>query len=116
MSERLRSVITLGLLFFSVFFVFKVWNAEPPTALELAKDRKLYLCHLAEACKKYDRVRLECATAGNFGTCLRIKMGDDAEYSGLCSNGAEGAPAAPPPPQTPNMVGCFIVYLAHVFR
>src|SRR5262245_29485726 len=41
------------------------------------KGQVLFLCEQAAACKKYDAARLECATAGNLKTCLRIKMGDD---------------------------------------
>src|SRR6516165_12816643 len=45
-----------------------------------------YLCRKTAACSKYDRVRVDCATAGNIGTCLRIKMGDafrDVETCGV---------------------------------
>jgi hypothetical protein len=73
---------------------------------------KQYLCRAAAACKKYDEVRLECATAGSFKTCLRIKMGKDADYSESCSGYIEGAPAVPRPPETPNVVECFFVTLA----
>src|SRR5262249_37204494 len=82
--------------------------AEPPTAAELAAEKEraaavqawlqerdrarqqkeelnLALCRQAAACKKYSEARLECATAGNFKTCLRIKMGEDAAYIGMCS-------------------------------
>jgi hypothetical protein len=68
---------------------------------------KLALCHQAAACKKYSKVREECATAGSFKTCLRIKMGDDAHWSDTCSGYVEGGPALPVPPQTPNSVDCF---------
>ncbi len=75
-------------------------TAPPPTPAELAaqrerdarneqirqaekqrEQRKQFLCLEAKACKKYSEARLECATAGNFKTCLRIKMGEDASYS-----------------------------------
>jgi hypothetical protein len=48
---------------------------------QLNDAKKLALCHQAAACKKYSKVRQECATAGSFKTCLRIKMGDDAYLS-----------------------------------
>ncbi len=82
---------------------WSVWTS-PRTLTEKAK---LSLCHAAAACKKYSEPRLECATAGNFKTCLRIKMGNDASYSGMCSGYDEGAPAVPLPPETPNAVACF---------
>jgi hypothetical protein len=43
----------------------------------------------------------------NFKTCLHIKMCDDASFIGACSDGADGAPALPLPPDTPNAVECF---------
>jgi hypothetical protein len=70
-------------------------------------DPKLVLCRTATACKKYDEMRLECATAGNLKTCLRIKMGEDASYIGTCSGYVEGGPAVPLAPETPNALGCF---------
>jgi hypothetical protein len=102
---------------------FLIWTAPPRTPAERAADEaasrqraakendeeqfKLYLCHAAAACKKYSAVRLECATAGSFKTCLRIKMGEDSGYSDFCSGYVEGAPSVPLPPQTPNAVECF---------
>ena len=62
------------------------------------------------ACKKYSAARLDCATAGNFKTCLRIKMGDDAyDYAGACSGGEIGAAAKPLPPETPDAIECFFL-------
>ena len=49
------------------------------------------------------------ATAGNFKTCLRIKMGEDWSYSDICSGHDVGGPAVPLPPQTPDAVKCFFV-------
>src|ERR1700730_279546 len=98
--------------------IWSDWNAPPPTPAEQAARRELeirlakerrdniefrrFLCQAASACKRYSEARLECATAGNFKTCLRIKMGDDASYSDMCSGYDEGAPAVPLPPETPN--------------
>ena len=68
-----------------------------------------YLCRKAAACKRYDQVRLECATAGNFKTCLRIKMGENVSYIDVCSGYEEGAPALPLDPKTPDAVCCFFL-------
>jgi hypothetical protein len=110
----------LGFLYLAVF-VWAVWGMmtrAPPSAVDKERDAavekshrqadqyKKSLCLAAAACKKYDAVRLECATAGNFRTCLRIKMGEDASYIDVCSNG-EGAPALPSSPETPNDFECF---------
>ena len=77
------------------------------------EEMERYLCRVASACKKYSDVRLECATAGNFKTCLRIKMGDDASYSDICSGYYEGAPAVPLSPETPNAVVCYFRLMLH---
>ena len=46
--------------------------------------------------KKYSEARLECATAENFKTCLRAKMGDVRYYyANLCSGGDIGGPVQP---------------------
>jgi hypothetical protein len=72
------------------------------------KAQVLFLCEQAAACKKYDTARLECATAGNLKTCLRIKMGDDdLTFTNICSGYDPGAPTRPLPPNTPNVVQCF---------
>jgi hypothetical protein len=68
------------------------------------------LCKEAATCKKYSGAQLECATAGNFKTCLRIKMGDDAyNYANLCSGGDIGGPVQPLPADTPNALQCFFL-------
>ena len=72
-------------------------------------ERKQSLCRMAAACKKYSEARLECATAGNFKTCLHIKMATDASYSGICSGFDEGAPAVPLPQETPNWFECLFL-------
>jgi hypothetical protein len=72
-------------------------------------ERERFLCLEAKACKKYSEARLECATAGNFKTCLRIKMGEDSSYSDRCSGYDIGAPAVSLPPDTPNEIQCFLV-------
>jgi hypothetical protein len=71
------------------------------------RGHQRYLCHAVAACRKYSEARLECATAGNFKTCLRIKMGDDASYSDMCSGYDIGAPAVPLPQETPHWITCF---------
>ena len=65
-----------------------------------------YLCRKAAACSKYDRVRVDCSTAGNIDTCLRIKMGDDFRDVETCGVDYEGGPAALLDPRTPNALRC----------
>jgi hypothetical protein len=72
-------------------------------------ETERYLCRKKAACEKYDKVRLECATAGSFTTCLRIKLGDDVRYASICSGDNEGAPALPLDRDTPDAVRCFFL-------
>lgn len=126
-------LVGLGIVFFFVVLIgIAIWGAltaPPPTPEQQAaaderskatkqkreqkEQREAELCHMASACKKYDDVRLQCATAGDFQRCLRIKMGDDAGFSGVCSGYDEGAPAQPLPPETPNPAQCFVITLFH---
>lgn len=115
-------IVPLALL---VLGIWAVWTSPPPTpAQQMARQQseaaeqaarrerdefKRLLCRVAAACKKYSEARLECATAGNFKTCLRIKMGTDASYTGVCSGYDDGAPAVPLSPETPNAVECFFL-------
>ena len=68
-----------------------------------------YLCRKMAACSKYDRVRVDCATAGSIDTCLRIKMGDDFRDVETCGVDYEGGPAALLDPRTPNALRCFFL-------
>jgi hypothetical protein len=90
-----------------------IWAQPQSRAATEKAELSRSLCHAAAACKKYSEARLECATAGNFKTCLRIRMGNDASYSDLRSGYDEGAPAVPLPPETPNTVTCFFINLLH---
>ena len=95
-----------------------VWaSVEEPTTPEETKlhadehkqrivlDR--YLCRKMAACSKYDRVRVDCATAGSIDTCLRIKMGDDFRDVETCGVDYEGGPAVLLDPRTPMPFAAF---------
>jgi hypothetical protein len=84
-------------------------NQETREREQRKLEEEKYLCRKAAACKKYDQVRLDCATAGNFKTCLRIKMGEDVSYADVCSGYDVGAPAIPLDPKTPDVVRCYIL-------
>jgi hypothetical protein len=114
-----RFVLCL-ILALAAYVAWASLTAPPPTPAQMQRDvaianarqktnqYKKYLCLAAAACKKYDTVRLECATAGSFKTCLHIKMGDDANYIDACSSG-DGSPALPSPPDTPTVIDCLIL-------
>jgi hypothetical protein len=89
-----------------------LWAADQRMREQEAQERReydLYLCRMKDACSKYDRVRLECAVAGDFRTCLRIKMGDDVHFVDVCSGYNAGGPAVPLDPQSPDAVRCFVL-------
>jgi hypothetical protein len=84
-------------------------EAKRAAERENQREFRRYLCHAAAACRKYSEARLECATAGNFKTCLRIKMDEDASYSDMCSGYDIGAPAVPLPRETPDWKTCLFL-------
>src|SRR6187200_711735 len=40
-----------------------------------ADERNKYFCRLKSVCEKYGAARQTCATAGNFGNCIVVKLG-----------------------------------------
>jgi hypothetical protein len=106
--------IAVGLFFF-IGFALGFWRGltdstvlmSPEDAARWESDPKLLLCRAATACQKYEKMRFECAAAGNIRTCLRIKMGEEASYIAACSGYVEGGPAVSLPRETPTAFGCF---------
>jgi hypothetical protein len=87
-------------------------RAEQKRAREAeVREQKARLCRWAVRCRQYDAARLECATAGDFNMCVKIKMGNEADYIGACSGFKEGAPAINPSPETPTLFECFFLTL-----
>jgi hypothetical protein len=71
-------------------------------ATKRKQDRAL--CRVKSICEEYAHVRQECATAGNFQTCVRVKMGDENfEEVGSCTNDGHIAYL----PAEPGAVDCF---------
>jgi hypothetical protein len=62
------------------------------------------LCHWAAACKKYGTFRLDCAVAGDFNTCIQIKMGRDARLVSVCTDDGR---LSSPPKDMPTLSECF---------
>jgi hypothetical protein len=64
------------------------------------------LCRQKSICKQYGQVRQECAIAGSFQTCVRIRMGDDKtdEAAANCTSDGHVAIAS----REPNAVDCFL--------
>ena len=51
-----------------------------------AAQRNRQLCMYEVICEKYGKVRQECATAGNFNTCIEVKMGNQSGLLYYCTN------------------------------
>lgn len=64
------------------------------------------LCRQKSMCRQYGQVRQECAIAGNFQNCIRVKMGDDKadEAAANCTNDGHAAFAS----NEPNAVDCLL--------
>jgi len=72
-------------------------NSQAQTQAAAAERRRQY-CRDASICEKYSTSRQECASAGNFDTCMSVKMGDDLGVAGQCTN--DGALQYPPTDMT----------------
>lgn len=112
--------IILGLVIYVPMGVYAVLH--PPTAQQLQADaqaeqarkaaeaatveQERYLCRLATVCKKFESVRQDCATAGNFGNCIKVKMGDDD--AGLIDSCTNDGKLLYTPEQMPDGLRCFI--------
>ena len=95
----LAGLLGLALIGGAVWAPIEEPTAEEKATTKLREDESKqrivldrYLCRKMAACSKYDRVRVDCATAGNIDTCLRIKMGDDFRDV-ECGVDYEGGPA-----------------------
>jgi hypothetical protein len=67
--------------------------------------QRTQFCHLKAICKTFATARQECATAGNFNTCMNIKMGEsDYALIGSCTD--DGAIAFPPD-EMPRALECW---------
>jgi hypothetical protein len=107
-------------------FGFIAWVSRQPVTLETPQEararqqaqdqatqtqtaltaKKKYLCSIKLACLKYGAVRQECATAGNFETCVEVKMGEPAlRFTDECTadGGVQGDTTA-----FPSTIECYI--------
>ncbi|WP_315742223.1 hypothetical protein [Bradyrhizobium sp. SZCCHNR1075] len=100
----------------SIFGLFLLAGSASQLFIEPSAKQRVdqYLCHIGDVCRRYDEVRLECATAGSFKTCLRVKMDNDASLIPACAS-EEGAPAIMPP-KLPNRAVCYFVSYIGILR
>ena len=55
------------------------------TAADMSWDAySYYWCHLQKLCSKFSSYRQECAVAGDFMNCLRVKTGTDSNLLDQC--------------------------------
>ena len=70
-----------------------------------AAQRNRQLCMYEVICEKYGKVRQECATAGNFNTCIEVKMGNQSGLLYHCTN--DGGVLQSIASDLPNVVDCW---------
>jgi hypothetical protein len=107
------ALVFIGL---SGFAAMAGYIRETPQQQEKAREidqQERSLCQKAKACEQYNKVRLECAAAGNLKACIRIKMVDNQSYVGLCSGYNEDMPPASADlfARAPNTIKCFLLNL-----
>jgi hypothetical protein len=116
-----RQKIAIGVLavYVGSFLVFGMFYRPPPSLpptqeqlkleKQLADERKdrdrdnVYWCSLAVVCSKYAEVRDQCAVAGDFTNCLRVKLKDDWNRIDQC---ADGGKLIDPPANMPDTFQC----------
>jgi hypothetical protein len=86
-------------------------NQQKETAAHQIEQHKFllekYTCRQIEACEKYADVRQQCATAGDFGNCIKVKMGDEsAQLIGGCTNDGK---SLIPKEDVPNPLRCWVL-------
>jgi hypothetical protein len=68
--------------------------------------RETALCRSWRICREYAEARQVCAVAGNFDTCVRVKVGDqNYQEVSFCAN--DGSLLSPPA-DMPSRLQCFI--------
>jgi hypothetical protein len=72
-----------------------------------AKENTKLLCTLKDTCEKYGTARQQCATAGSFQNCVRVKMGSiNYEVVDRCTE--DGKPSGIPASEIPDPLNCFL--------
>ncbi len=118
--QRLRWVLLFALL--AAFAILSALHPPPPLTAEQQQARDLAaqrvrdeqtarqervtsLCRAWQTCQDYSSARQECAVAGDFNNCLRIKLGEDiARVSDCASDGN----LLYPPSDMPNRLECIV--------
>jgi hypothetical protein len=117
-AEGLRS--NIGVIVFAIWSAFHPTPAPTPVQLKAREEYKNYLrdansqriareaalCLSWRICREYSKARQDCAIAGNFETCVRVKMGD--ENLGSVSYCANDGSLLNPPADMPNRLECIV--------
>ena len=85
-------------------------SAEASSAAQqrqsVATESAKYICHLKSVCENFAQARQDCAMAGNFDNCIKVKLGDEnAALVDVCTNDGK---LLYPPDQMPDFLSCFI--------
>jgi hypothetical protein len=86
--RRSKAATVIALLFGSLF-ICTVFRPTQPLAQDgwgTSSERNVRLCHYKARCAEYATARQACATAGNFDTCMGIKLnGGYSLLKNMCS-------------------------------
>lgn len=88
-------------------------SGHPPSKLLADIDgdpKRVEMCYEKTVCHEYSAARQDCATAGDFENCLRVKMGvKKFDIVGGCTNdGGVGWRSHPPEADIPDWLECAI--------
>jgi hypothetical protein len=83
-------------------------EAQDDSVRAAQHERNKIFCKLRDVCEQFGNDRQECATAGNFENCLRVKMGDDNyDLRGSCTDDGKIVDEH----EAPNKAECFVLGL-----
>ncbi|MBS0578672.1 MAG: hypothetical protein JSR36_05360 [Proteobacteria bacterium] len=73
----------------------------------VAKERTKQQCAIKRICKQYGEARQQCAVAGDFANCIRVKTGmEQADLANECTE--DGRVQGLDPSAEPSGVDCFL--------
>lgn len=82
-------------------------DARQAQAQQETEREAEYLCRLVSICSKFATVRQDCATAGNFDNCVKIKLGEE-KFSETTYCTADGRLNYTPSIPVPSKLACLI--------
>jgi hypothetical protein len=80
---------------------------EQRRADKVKQVRRAAYCETAHTCKRYGKVRQECAVAGDFKNCVTVKMGDNMSYAEFATDCHDDGTVRWQLTNAPGAVECF---------